>query len=1176
MLLSLISFPVLIGLAIAFGGMGTGFDLELGTWHFDGLTSIRIERTTLSHDHRLLFKADGLDLRLTSEETLEISIQQGQIHLYRDREGGIYFGPHRLFHSDSQSSPPSFLSEVTLEGGSVFLDQDDSPPRPIVQDLDLTLRLSKGQPVELALTGKTGQDARVSMALSREDEHQKHRLSLALDRLDSVFFESLYPSIPEELQNRRLSGQLQAELQLSLENPESYQILNLEIQHLALVPTPTEDLPSQNQPLETEKNTPVIAFDQLTLKDLAFGPSEYIVGFHDLALEQLTLGSIRLGSATLSSLVYNFENHHLHVSNVKLHDFLRHNLHLGEVEIRDILGDGEDHAIHLPEMKFTNLTGRIFGSDTLLMTGIEYRPHDKVFMVEKAEAPTIGGDFIHLGPTQAHSIRYDHHLDQLRIGELTYRDAQTARFSCKEGTSFDLEWVPDEDLLEIEMTRFEAASMGTLRAARVEGIGMSVHHLNHEISMRHLSLDEVVEGDRSDSSNSSPQEHKAHRVALSTLSANWALHQWEAREIHVDRPELILTDNHSAPPLVKGLNLQNAPVPKTPEASSPWHYAIDHLRVEHGLLTLSPVGTNDPGLVLKEVQLTADDLDKNAADDMDLALEAHIGHRGSLKMSGRIRQNSLLGVLDVELKGLRVKRLKGLLSRYTSLDVRRGHLGVTGSLILTPGSPVAVEFVGDASLEGLEAYLPDSEQRVFGWEKLTLDDISYSTTPKHFAVRVLDFESAYIEAEVGEDHHVKLLDFIGSKSKDPSLPNAATTIPASSGLPEASIGLIRMRKSRMDFIDRSLTPDLMVTVRDLEGTLHGLSTRQQAEASISLKGRLNRDSPMQVYGHVKPLDYRSDTDLTLNFNGLDLTSFDQYAGQFSGYRIERGKLNLDLHYRVKSQQLMVDDKAMLNRLTLGEKAGSHDSPLVDLAIWLLQDARGNLDLDLPITGDLQDPSFQLSDLYLAALRSIPIKLFYSPIGFIDDLIPREDLEGAITFRPGEYEPLDSEGLSLQALVNAYRENGGGVFEIEPRADPRKDRDALAGSFISQRLARQAQSKQATPQGPMKPADPLDQDPEARDLSLVTLLKTSDSRWLTADPNAPKNAEAIAKNPLKFAIEHCNVDEDEVRRMAFDRAQAVKDLLIRRFRIPEDAIFLKPSAVIEGADPIPLRIHYSSD
>jgi hypothetical protein len=84
-----------------------------------------------------------------------------------------------------------------------------------------------------------------------------------------------------------------------------------------------------------------------------------------------------------------------------------------------------------------------------------------------------------------------------------------------------------------------------------------------------------------------------------------------------------------------------------------------------------------------------------------------------------------------------------------------------------------------------------------------------------------------------------------------------------------------------------------------------------------------------------------------------------YAMKFAGYKIAEGTMSLDLRYKVQNSQLEGNNQVVIDKLTLGERVDSPDALKlpIELAIAILKDSNGRIDLGLPVSGSLDDPQF---------------------------------------------------------------------------------------------------------------------------------------------------------------------------------------------------------------------------
>ncbi len=225
----------------------------------------------------------------------------------------------------------------------------------------------------------------------------------------------------------------------------------------------------------------------------------------------------------------------------------------------------------------------------------------------------------------------------------------------------------------------------------------------------------------------------------------------------------------------------------------------------------------------------------------------------------------------------------------------------------------------------------------------------------------------------------------------------------------------------------------------------GSSTDPATTAQVELDGKVDDFGSARVRGSIQPFRATDFTDLKLTFRNLEMTNLTPYSGKFAGRKIDSGKLSVDLEYKIKQRQLAGDNKFVINKLKLGERVDSPDAmklPL-DLAIALLEDSNGIIDLDLPISGSLDDPKFSYGRIIWKAIVNVLTKLVTAPFRALGKLlgISSEKLE-AVDFDPGSSALLPPEQEKLKTLAEALAKRPALTLTLEPGYDPEADRRAL--------------------------------------------------------------------------------------------------------------------------------------
>jgi hypothetical protein len=371
-----------------------------------------------------------------------------------------------------------------------------------------------------------------------------------------------------------------------------------------------------------------------------------------------------------------------------------------------------------------------------------------------------------------------------------------------------------------------------------------------------------------------------------------------------------------------------------------------------------------------------------------------------------------------------------------------------------------------------------------------------------------------------------------------------------------TISVVKLTKAAATFRDNSVQPPVQTGISNLTGTIKGLSSKQLARADVDLTGRVGKMASLKIAGTINPLSEDTFTDLTISLGGMDLTAQGPYSSKFVGYGLSKGKLSLDLKYRVSQKQLEAENKLVVDQLTFGEKVDSPDATSlpVMLAVALLKDRHGRIDIDLPIRGDLKDPDFKYGKAVLSVLLNLLTKIVASPFTLMGKLIPgggdAEELQ-YLEFDPGAVAVVATELKKVEAIAKGLDERPGLRLEITGTADPVRDRKVLALQKLNaQLLARWQRGK-----GISKQADlPIVEEERAikelfdQQRSLQPVATPAEGAQL---PSKPPTIEEM-RQQLVAAIP---VPDSELRLLAQQRAEQVRGQLIVDGKLADERVFL---------------------
>jgi len=547
---------------------------------------------------------------------------------------------------------------------------------------------------------------------------------------------------------------------------------------------------------------------------------------------------------------------------------------------------------------------------------------------------------------------------------------------------------------------------------------------------------------------------------------------------------------------------------------------------------------------------------------LPLEVGLQLNGTGTIRVHGSVLPNPFQTDVILALKDIAVRPFQPYFEKFARIDVQSGTINLDGAMHLAtehPNGPL-MSYVGNASVEGLSVADRDQGDEVASLQAFSLNKVRVTVDPTAVAIAEVGLQQPMLHLVVQQDGGLNLGKLAAATSPSAPATDEKTVEPQSAKSPPVPvmIDVVKLAKAAVTFQDNSVQPPVLTGLSNLTGTVKGLSSKQLAKADVHLTGRVGRVAPLKIAGTINPLTEDAFTDLTITLGGMDLTAESPYSGKYVGYRLSKGKLSLDLKYKVSQKQLEAENKVVVDQLTFGEKVDSPDATSlpVPLAVALLKDRKGRIDIDLPIRGDLKDPDFKYGKVVISTLLNLLTKIVASPFTLMGKLIPgggaEEDLQ-FIAFDPGSATVPDQEVKKFEALAKGLEERPGLRLEIAGTADPELDRAAIrTGKLKDQLIAmRQRERGQSSPK-----LEELSSKDESR---LVTELYEK-QREQIEKAGPPQPTDAVQQPPTVMEMKQrlaaaILVDELELRALASQRAEQVRDQLIKGGTLAEERLFL---------------------
>ena len=449
---------------------------------------------------------------------------------------------------------------------------------------------------------------------------------------------------------------------------------------------------------------------------------------------------------------------------------------------------------------------------------------------------------------------------------------------------------------------------------------------------------------------------------------------------------------------------------------------------------------------------------------------------GSLRVQGTVSTNPQRAALDVDLRNFALAPLNPFVAKQTTLTLASGAAHAAGKLDWTgqatgkraPG----VRFTGKASVDDLRLNHESGGERLFAWKELLTEGVTFDSAGKQVRIDDMRLSGPAGKIAIAKDHSTNFADIVrkpaagaaGADAQPAREPSAKTPTAAAPPAPTddapfvVSVERVHVRDGELDFSDLSLVLPFATVIREFGGTITGLSTQPGTRAALKLDGRVDEFGEAQVSGTVSPLEPKVFTDITMIFRNVALSPLSPYSATFAGRRIASGKLSLDLQYKINNSEMLGENKVLLEQFTLGERVASPTAislPL-DLAIALLTDADGKIDLSVPVRGNVDKPDFAYGALVWQAIRIVLTNIVTAPFRALGSLFGgSSEKVDAIGFAAGRAQLAPPEREKLTRAVGVLNKRPQLRLGIEGRYDPRHDGAALRESAARRALAERA-------------------------------------------------------------------------------------------------------------------------
>jgi Domain of Unknown Function (DUF748) len=553
-------------------------------------------------------------------------------------------------------------------------------------------------------------------------------------------------------------------------------------------------------------------------------------------------------------------------------------------------------------------------------------------------------------------------------------------------------------------------------------------------------------------------------------------------------------------------------------------------------------------------------------------IDGTIGRRGAFKIAGTAAISPLRAQLRVTARRIDVSPADAYISRNVNARIASALLTISGTArVDDTRAGIRGGYRGDIAFDNLHVLDRVTNQDFLRWQSLSLRRIDAAggagTPMAHIgAVSLNNFNAGIILTADGKLNLKDITSTPGARESAPvpgaeatlkaqPIPAAAPTVAQASPpapIPaDIQIGGVTLKAGNVDYSDNFIKPNYAANLSEIAGKVGEFGTASSQPAPVELHGEINGSAPLDITGSINPLAPMAFVDLTVKADGVELTGFSPYTTKYTGYPIVNGTLNADVHYLLNQGELTAENHIVINQLTFGDKVENSTAinlP-IRLAVAILKNSQGVIDLNLPVSGSLSNPQFSIMGVVTHAFWNLIVKAATSPLSIIASALGTSANLSQIDYAPGYAVLTPSARGKLDTVARALNERTNLKLTIQGCVDPAVDRAALPEAKIDFAVREQklkASGGSGDPWEVKVPPDEYD--------------KYLRRAYYAANFPKPRNLLGLQKaippaEMKKLMIENTKVTDADLRALADARAREVRTYLAAK--VDAARLFVKP-------------------
>ncbi len=438
--------------------------------------------------------------------------------------------------------------------------------------------------------------------------------------------------------------------------------------------------------------------------------------------------------------------------------------------------------------------------------------------------------------------------------------------------------------------------------------------------------------------------------------------------------------------------------------------------------------------------------------------------------------------MKLALKDFDLTVLKPYLTPYLQI---KGFKGFFSTDIAAKGNfnkPKAIALKGTMDLNKL-LILDDKNEKVIGVGSLSVKIDSLDIGKNIWAFGDILVKEPYFRYEMyPETNNFSRLVIASSASDSARMDTSASVFPAGNNsnpfillanyvsklakdiiITDYKVSRFSINEGKVEFMDHTLDEEFNLRLSSL-----GLDVQQvnpsKGRATVELNTAINQKGFMKATVDVNPLDLL-DFDITYELKNVAVVDYNPYSVFNIAYPFTKGKFNYSGTCSVKNHQIKMDNKIFIERIYAGKRVQNKTAVKlpIKLALAIMRDKDGNINLVVPVEGDLSDPKFNWWKVAMQVLKNLLVKAAAAPANLFASVFggKEEDFK-ELKFDYDQVALTEKQVEKFQAITKVLEEKPELTLELKQVLDSTKDIEFISYFEAKKRYYFEEQKKLPIP------------------------------------------------------------------------------------------------------------------